>query len=465
MSITNTSPEEIARIHALQRERCSAVASSTAAERIEKIRKLRDAVMTQRDEIRAAMWSDFRKPAAEVDLSEVFVVTTEAKHALKHLRRWMKPRRVPTPITLLGATSRVVHEPKGVVLIISPWNFPYNLTLGPLVSAIAAGNCVMIKPSEMTPASTAQMKRMLGGLFAEDEVAVIEGDASVASELLKLKFDHIFFTGSPSVGKVVMKAAAEHLTSVTLELGGKSPVIVDRTADLDEAAGKVAWGKFLNSGQVCVAPDYVLVDESVREPFTLKLKTALERLGDQTHRPVIVTERHAARLRALLDETVAEGGRVVTGGRIEGRNAEPTLITGIDASSPVMREEIFGPLLPVLAYRTRAEAYAHIASAEKPLALYVFSRDGAVVDEVLANTRAGSTAINHVVVQFFQPDLPFGGAGQSGIGRAHGFAGFETFSNVRGVLDQKLKFASIQLMMPPYNAIKQKLIDLTLRYL
>lgn len=460
----STPPDEIARIYRAQRGRAPEVARTTASERIAKIRKLRDAVMAQRDGIRAAMWSDFRKPAAEVDLSEVFIVTTEAQHAMKHLGGWMKPRRVPTPITLLGATSRVIHEPKGVVLLISPWNFPYNLTLGPLVSAVAAGNCVMIKPSEMTPASTAQMKKMLGAIFDESEVAIIEGDATVAAQLLQLKFDHIFFTGSPSVGKLVMKAAADHLTSVTLELGGKSPVIVDRTADLDEAAGKVAWGKFLNSGQVCVAPDYILVDEAVREPFTAKLKSALVKLGGQTHRPVIVNERHAERLRRLLDETVAAGGTILCGGKIEGRNAEPTLVAGIDANAPIMKEEIFGPLLPILGYRSRSEAYGHVAAGEKPLALYVFSRDRAVVDEVLENTRAGSTAINHVVVQFFQPNLPFGGAGQSGIGRAHGFAGFEAFSNVRGVLDQRLKFASIQLMMPPYNALKQKIIDLTLRF-
>jgi len=299
--------EAIERIYDKQQAARAATASRPARARIEKIRALHDAMLARRDEIRAALWADYRKPAAEVDLSEIYPVVGEARHAMRHLRGWMRPRRVPTPIALLGSRSRVIHEPKGVVLIISPWNFPVNLTFGPLVSAIAAGNNAIIKPSEMTPHASAAMKRIVGDLFDESEVAVIEGDAAVAEALLRKRWDHIFFTGSPAVGRIVMRAAAENLTSVTLELGGKSPVIVDRTANLDEAAKKIAWGKFFNCGQICIAPDYVLVDESVRAPFTDKLKSAIESLGSENVRGELVNERHAGRVRRLLDTAVARG--------------------------------------------------------------------------------------------------------------------------------------------------------------
>ncbi len=360
--------------------------------------------MSRRGEIHTALWNDYRKPAPEVDLTEIYAAVGEAKHAIRHLRSWMRPRRVAAPIALFGSRSRIIPEPKGVVLIISPWNFPINLTIGPLISAIAAGNCVMIKPSELTPHASAWMKKMLADLFDESEVAVIEGDASVAAALLERRFDHIFFTGSPQVGKAVMKAAAEHLTSVTLELGGKSPVIVDRTANLDEAAKKIAWGKFLNSGQICIAPDYLLVDEAIRAPFVEKLRDAIK-----TETGWIVNDRHT--------------------GRIE-----------------------------------RIDALRIINEKERPLVLYLFSRSRRVIRDVLAKTSAGGTAVNDTLVHFYQLNLPFGGIGNSGIGKAHGVFGFEAFSNLRGVFEQPTRFSTIQLLYPPYTAFKQKLIDLTLKY-
>ncbi len=270
-----TAVGEIDRLYELQQKRRPAIVQTTVAQRIEKLRKIERAMLAHRDEIRAAMWADYQKPVPEVDLSEIFAVVGEARHARRHLRRWMKPRRVSTPLSLLGSRSKILYEPKGMVLILAPWNFPFNLTLGPLVSAVAAGNCAILKPSEMTPHSSACMKKILAEIFDESEVAVIEGDAEVAAALLKKRFDHIFFTGSPRVGRIVMKAAAEYLTSVTLELGGKSPAIIDGTANLDEAAKKIAWGKCFNSGQVCIAPDYLLVDEKVREPFLEKLRSAI----------------------------------------------------------------------------------------------------------------------------------------------------------------------------------------------
>ena len=451
--------DDIERIYAKQRANRDRVAETSADERIEKLRRFHDAMFAHRAEFYGALWADYQKPAPEVDMSEIYPVVSEARHAIKHLRRWMRPRRVATPLALLGSRSRIVHEAKGVVLILSPWNFPVNLTLAPFVSAIAAGNCVTMKPSEMTPHTSALMKRIIGELFDESEAAVIEGDAGVAEALLRKKWDHIFFTGSPAVGRVVMKAAAEHLTPVTLELGGKSPVIIDRTANLDEAAKKIAWGKFLNCGQICIAPDYLLIDEAIEKPFVEKLRAAI---APETG--LIVNDRHAARIKHLFDDAVKGGAEVVTGGAFDQRAIAPTLLANVDPESPVMQQEIFGPLLPMMTYRTLDDALGIIAAREKPLVLYLFSRSRKVIDDVLRRTTAGGTAINDTLVQFYQLNLPFGGVGESGVGKAHGQFGFEAFSNPRGVFEQPTRFSAIQLLYPPYTNFKKKLIDLTLRF-
>lgn len=449
---------------AQQRNRAR-IALTNVAERKAKLKKLHAAVLAHRDDIRAAMWADYRKPAAEVDLSEIYPVVGEARHAIRHLRSWMRPRRVRAPLALLGSSSRIVYEPKGVVLIISPWNFPFNLSLGPLVSAVAAGNCVIVKPSEMTANSAACMRKILAEVFEEDEVAVVEGDASVAEALLRKKFDHIFFTGSPAVGRIVMKAAAEHLTSVTLELGGKSPVIVDRTADLDEAAKKIAWGKFFNCGQICIAPDYLLVDESIAPVFLEKLRASIDRLGDDS-RGWMVNDRHAARVKRLFDAAVQEGATVATGGAFRDRAVTPTVLTNVSPDAAVMQDEIFGPILPLMTYRSIDEAVRFIDEREKPLVLYIFSRARSVVRDILARTRAGGTAVNDTLIHFYQLELPFGGVGNSGVGKGHGRFGFEAFTNARGVFESRLKFGSIQLLYPPYvGRFKEWLIDVTVRWL
>lgn len=442
---------EIDRIYEAQQRNHEAVNGTDARQRIAKVRRLHDALLARREEIRKALWDDYRKPAAEVDLSEIYPPVGEARHAMRHLKRWMRPRRVSAPLALLGSRSRITYEPKGVVLIISPWNFPINLTFGPLVSAIAAGNCAMVKPSELTPHASACMKRIVADLFDESEVAVVEGDAAVAQTLLEKRFDHIFFTGSPAVGRVVMHAAAEHLTSVTLELGGKSPTIVDRTANLDEAAKKIAWGKFFNSGQICIAPDYVLVDESVRAPFLEKLRSSVESLGEAS-RGWMVNEKHAARVRRLIGDSSSD------------RAVPPTIVENAAEDSDVMREEIFGPVLPVLAYQSLEDAFRIISAREKPLVLYLFSRDTRVKREVLRATRAGGTVVNDTLLHFYQLNLPFGGVGNSGVGKGHGFFGFEAFSNARGVFEQLTRFSTMQLLYPPYTAFKQKLIDWTVKY-
>jgi len=302
------------------------------------------------------------------------------------------------------------------------------------------------------------MRRIIADLFDESEAVVIEGDAAVAELLLRRKFDHIFFTGSAAVGRIVMSAAAEHLTSVTLELGGKSPVIVDRTANVEEAAKKIAWGKFFNSGQICIAPDYALVDESVYDDFLGRLQRLAHESG------LLVNDRHAGRIRRLFDDAVAHGARIVAGGVFEGRRVAPTIISDVPPDSALMREEIFGPVLPVIRYRNLDEALRIVAERDRPLVLYVFSRSRAVVRTVLARTRAGGTVVNDTLLHFFQINLPFGGVGESGIGKAHGRFGFEAFSNARAVLEQPTRFSATQFLYPPYTRTKEKLIRFMMRH-
>ena len=447
------------------------VAATSADQRKAKLRALLEALMAQRAEAHAALAADFQKSPEEVDLSELYPVICELKDALRHLPRWMKPRKVPTPIGLLGAAGTIRHEPKGVVLIISPWNYPIYLTLGPLVSAIAAGNCAVIKPSELTPHATAYLRKLLGGLFPEEEVALVEGDAEAAKALLALPFDHTFFTGSPAVGREVMKAAAEHLSSVTLELGGKSPVLVAADVNLPEAARKIAWGKGLNGGQTCVAPDYVLVHERVHDALVEELKKAFTAFygEDAAARKAspdlarIINDRHFTRLQALLSSSAAQiafGGETDT----DSRYISPTVLTEVDPASPVMQEEIFGPLLPVLKVPDMESAVAFVNAHPKPLALYVFSASRPGAEGLIARTTAGGSCINDTVLHFIHTGLPTGGVNTSGFGKAHGVHGFEAFSNARGILRQRTRFSAIQLMYPPYTGFVRRMIDLTLRY-
>ncbi|MFN7957585.1 MAG: aldehyde dehydrogenase family protein [Holophagaceae bacterium] len=447
------------------------VAATSAGQRQAKLRALLEALMARRAEAQAALAADFRKAPEEVDLTELYPVISELRDALRDLPRWMKPRRVPTPLGLLGSASTVVYEPRGLALIIAPWNYPIYLTLGPLVSALAAGNCVVIKPSEFTPHTNAFLRKLLEGLFPEEEVALVEGEADMARALLALPFDHVFFTGSPAVGKVVMKAAAEHLSSVTLELGGKSPVLVDADVDLETAARKIAWGKCVNAGQTCVAPDYVLVHERVHDALVEALKRALvafygaeadaRRLSPDLAR--IIHDRHHARLLRLLRDS---RGLVVFGGENDPatRYMGPTLLTEVDPASPIMQEEIFGPLLPILKVPDMDTAVAFVNARPKPLALYVFSGDHRNAEALAARTSAGGGCINDTLLHFAHPDLPAGGVNASGFGKAHGRHGFEAFSNARGILRQRTRFSAIQLMYPPYTGFVRRMIDLTLKH-
>lgn len=444
--------------------------NTTASQRIAKLKKLHAAVLSYRPKIKEALFNDYRKHPSEVDLTEIYPVTGEIKDAKRNLRSWMRGEDVKTPLALLGSSSRIQYEPKGVVLIISPWNFPINLTFGPLVSAIAAGNAVIIKPSEITPHATAIMKQIVKEVFDEKEVALFEGGVGTSTELLKLPFNHIFFTGAPSIGKIVMKAAAEHLTSVTLELGGKSPTIVDETADVDLAAKRVAWGKYVNNGQVCIAPDYLFVHESKKTEFIASFKKQIKNF--YTEDPLqeasynrMVNQHHFERVKGYVDDALSKGAKLETGGKFNKGEAfiAPTLMTDVPKDSKLMTEEIFGPILPVYGFTDIDKVIDEINSREKPLALYIYSKRRKNIDHIMAHTRAGGTCINHNAVHFFNPNLPFGGSNNSGIGKAHGKEGFKSFSNPRAVLKQHVPNA-LDLLTPPYNDFKQKLIDLTLKW-
>lgn len=447
------------------------VASSTAKERKEKLKKLKNAVETTfRQDLRDAMWADFHKSKQEVDLSEIFVVTSEIKHALHHLSQWMSNQKVGTPMAMMGSTSYIKYEPKGVCLIISPWNFPINLTFGPLISAVAAGNTVIIKPSELTPHTSAVIKNIIESIFEVEEVAVFEGGTETSVQLLELPFNHIFFTGSPAVGKIVMTAAAKNLCSVTLELGGKSPTIIDASANIKSAAKRIAWGKFFNSGQICIAPDYIFVHESKKDEFvkeTKKIVTTFfgkdaEKSNDYTF---VVNQKHTNRLKGLLDNAISNGAKVLMGGNLDpGKNfIEPTILADIPNNSEIMNQEIFGPLMPLISFSENQEVIDYIKQGEKPLALYIFSNNNKNINYFLDNTRAGGTCINNNAVHFFNNELPFGGSNNSGIGKSHGHFGFLEFSNARAVLRQHVPGA-LELLMPPYNNFKTKLIELTVKW-
>ncbi|WP_053992808.1 aldehyde dehydrogenase family protein [Mangrovimonas sp. TPBH4] len=439
--------------------------------RIQKLKKLQKAVeYTYREAIQKALYSDFKKPFAETDLTEIYPVVSEIKFACKHLKQWLKPQKVETPLALMGTSSWYQHEPKGVCLIMAPWNFPLNLTFGPLVSAIAAGNTVILKPSEMTPHIAQVMAEIIEDLFPEEEVALVQGEVEVSQELLKQPFNHIFFTGSPGVGKLVMKAASAHLTSVTLELGGKSPTIIDDTANLKLAAKRIAWGKFINNGQICLSPDYVLVKESVKDAFVEALQLQLKAFysEDPKDSPAycrVVNRKHFDRLVAHLENAKKLQASFDIGGesKIEDCYIAPTVVSNLPDEASLLQEEIFGPILPIKTYNTVEDILDYVNAKSKPLALYIYSRNKRFINQILKNTRAGSTAINANVLQYSNHYLPFGGSNTSGIGKSHGYFGFQEFSNQRAVLKQHIGGA-IELLFPPYTSLKQKLIDMTIKW-
>ncbi len=448
--------------------------TSTLGERKERLLKVLNWINTHQEAIHKALWLDFNKPAIEVDLNEIFPVTSEIKHCLKNLSTWMRPEPQPTPLPMLGTSAFVVAEPKGRTLLISPWNFPFNLAIGPLVSALAAGCTAILKPSEYAPHTAQLVQDLVSEVFAPHEVAVCLGEKEVASELLGLPFDHIFFTGSPAIGKIVMRAAAQHLSSVTLELGGKSPVILDASADLKDAAEKLIWGKFVNCGQTCIAPDYILVSEDQKEIFIGHAREVLTRYYDPKGKGIIqssdyarlINSKHFDRIRQLLEDAIQKGAQVEAGGELdeETRYIAPTLISNIREDMLVFQEEIFGPILPILTYSQFNDALALIHSQPKPLALYFCGKDEGRAKRVMNETSSGNLVINDCVLHFLHSELPFGGVNNSGIGKAHGKYGFLAFSNEKGVLKQRIGFNNVSLLRPPYGLRVKKLIATMMKW-
>lgn len=464
-------PVEIQRVFDEQLSTAIRWRESTAAERIARIKKLRAAVVAQREAFYDAFEQDYRKSPTEVESTEIMPVLAEARDAIIHIKRWMKPKSVWPTMTMLGNSARVLHQPRGRCLIIAPWNYPLNLCFGPLVSALAAGNTVILKPSEMTPAVSAVMAKIVREVFNEDEVALFEGSLPTSQALLALPFDHIFFTGSPAVGKVVMAAAAKHLASVTLELGGKSPTIVDESADLKMAAETLMWGKFINNGQTCVAPDYVYVHESVKAKFIEQCQQALQRFYGQTAANQkaspdltrVVNQRHTQRVAALLNDATERGAKVRAGGEVDvpACYIAPTLLDQVPADAKIMEEEIFGPLLPILGYQDLGLVIHEINARPKPLALYVWSRNKSRTDEILARTSSGGVCINHCILHFAHGNLPFGGVNNSGLGNAHGIYGFKAFSHERAVLKSWPGLMTAKMFFPPFTAFRKKLVKMT----
>jgi aldehyde dehydrogenase (NAD+) len=460
-----------------RRQRAAALRlrGSTAAERIARLVRLRDRFIANTKTWYDAAYADFRKPAGEVDVGEILPVVIEANDAIRNLKSWMKPARVRPTLLMAGNSGRIQYEPRGRCLIISPWNYPLNLTFGPLVSAIAAGNTAILKPSELTPHLAAAMTQFVRAVFPEDEVALFEGDATLSQALLELPFDHIFFTGSPAIGRVVMAAAARHLTSVTLELGGKSPTIVDDSADLDLAAQNILWSKYTNNGQTCIAPDHVFVHERVKDAFVARCKAKLEKAygtdgESQKASPYlarIVNRRHAERVKSLLDDATSRGARVLAGGiaSVADNFIAPTLLDNIPADSKINSEEIFGPLLPIYGFTDLDEVIRRINAEPKPLALYVFSRSNANIERIMQETTSGGACINHSVVQYLHGRLPFGGVNNSGIGSAHGHFGFRTFSHERAVVRNRLSFAARLFSPGEMPSYLRKILKAALKWL
>lgn len=437
--------------------------------RKERLQKLRRWIKQNRSRICEAAFNDFRKPAAEVDAIEIFHVLNELRLALRSLEQWAAPKKIDAPMTMLGTRSSIRYEPKGVCLVIAPWNYPFALAAGPLVSALAAGNTVILKPSEVTEHMSRLVSEMIGELYPPEEVAVVEGGVEASQALLNLPFDHIFFTGSPEVGKIVMKAAAENLTSVTLELGGKSPCIVGVGANINEAAERIVVAKFVNNGQTCIAPDYILAHESVqtdlinamREKLLLHFGGKTGRISESDDYCRIVNQKHHQRLEGLLQDAVDRGAIVhTTDDTAGGQNYfHPAIVSNIADESRLLQEEIFGPILPVVSFTEVEAAIDFVNRRPKPLALYLFIQEQKVIEKVLAETSAGGVCIRDCAIHFLHDGLPFGGVNTSGIGKAHGQYGFLAFSHEKPVLIQKRGLTSVRLFYPPYTARTRKLMD------
>jgi acyl-CoA reductase-like NAD-dependent aldehyde dehydrogenase len=433
--------------------------------RISQLKRLKDSIDRNEKVILDALYKDLRKSEIEAYNSEILVVTTEVDYVLKRIKQWARPRRVKTPLMHRPAKSLIYPEPAGVVLILAPWNYPFQLTFAPLIGAIAAGNCAVLKPSEYAPHMSAAMAEIIRNNFEQDYITVTEGGVEVSKALLQEKFDHIFFTGSTNVGKLVMRAASQHLTPVTLELGGKSPCIVWKDANIEVTSRRILWGKFMNAGQTCVAPDFLLVHKDIRKGL---IETLINGIGkfygpspqQSKDYPRIINENHFERLIKYLED-----GTVLFGGEHDKKDLyiSPTLLSDVKQSAPVMQDEIFGPILPIFEFETMEDVIDRIRSKPKPLSLYLFTNDRSVLEAILRNTSSGGVCINDTVSHIVGSGLPFGGVGESGFGSYHGKASFDTFTHPKSVLRRSFSFDA-RMKYPPYQ-VELKKIKRILKFL
>lgn len=433
--------------------------------RIACLKKLKEGIRRYEPEIMAALYDDLRKPPFESYASEIGILYTEIDHVIQNIRSWSRPRRVATPLIHFLSKSRIDPEPYGVVLIISPWNYPFQLAIAPLIGALAAGNCVLIKPSEFSSSTTNTIAKMIGEIFSPDHITVFRGEAQATQNLLEEKFDYIFFTGSTAVGKIVMTAASRHLTPVTLELGGKSPCIVHEDAHLKYGVKRIAWGKFFNAGQTCIAPDYVLLHRNIKDDFIEKMiATIHEFYGDDPMLSPdyarIINERHFNRLLSLMKD-----GWTLYGGNFRAKDLYigPTIVDQIQPDAPLMQEEIFGPIMPILEYGDIDEAIAFVNQRPRPLALYCFSESVKIQDKIFRETSSGGGCVNDTVSHVGSQTLPFGGIGESGMGAYHGKSSFDTFTHRRSVLTRS-NLVDMPLRYPPYGD-RVSLLQLLFRFI
>lgn len=440
--------------------------------RKQKLKSLKKWIVNNQKDIRAALFEDLRKPEPEADFGDIKPVLWEIDHALEKMDEWVKERKVENITAMYGVKPSVVFEPLGVVLIIAPWNFPFNLSVGPMVSAIAAGNCVVLKPSEYSVATTKIIVKMIESLFSEKEVKVVPGEADVAEALLKLPFNHIFFTGSTEVGKKVMKAAAENLSSVTLELGGCNPLIIDDSADLKDAAQKVLFGKFVNAGQSCLSVNTIFIDHKIKENFEKILLKYFYKFypdfksGKMKDLAAIINQKHVDRLCNIVDSTTALGALNLLE-KIESQEnfVPPVILTNVPWDASILKTEIFGPVLPIVGYKNISEVINFIRTNHKPLALYIFSKEKNTVEYISQSLSSGAICVNDTTLHFVHPYLPFGGVNYSGIGKSHGYSGFKAFSNERAILKQRVGFTAAKLIYPPYNKKVKFFIRFIMKFL
>lgn len=454
---------KIQNIFEKQKENRWKIAQTTAKERIQKLKKLRDAIVKRQDDFYKAVWQDFHKPQFEAWLSEIFPAIEEIDYTISHLKSWMKDKKVRRVFFLPTTKSKLHYEPKGQVLIFSPWNYPFLLLVNPIISAIAAGNVIIAKPSHKTPQVSAFLAELFVDIFPENEIAIIEGNGSeIGDKLLELPFDHVFFTGSPKVGAHIAEMAAKHHASITLELGGKSPAIILDDVKIADAAKKIAWGKCLNAGQTCIAPDYALCPQNKVQEFANAIAEEVKRMFGNTEAErhsskdfVHIIDRQATeRHTALIKDAIAKGATQVIGGLsdIENRYTPVTVLTNVTPDMKIMQSEIFGPILPIVSYKTLNETIAFVQSRPKPLALYIFGTNKKHVNYVIQNTTSGSTCVNNTIIQIENLNVPFGGVGMSGTGNYHGLYGFKTFSHERNVMTQK-GFDAVKIFHPPYGIV------------